>query len=410
MKALLFSVNTAQWAALKTASLFSKKPFYRGKLATLRLKDIPEPVLPSPHWVKIETSCCGVCASDLNLIFLKDSPTASPFTSFPCVLGHEVYGKVVEAGNRVQRVSEGDMVTIAPHLNCSAREIQTACPSCLSGRVGHCANFAAGNLSPGMFTGICRDTSGGFAPYLVAHESQVFRTRQMPPESAVMIEPLAVALQAVYDNRPLKGDHVLVIGGGVIGSLIIRAIRGMDIDCTITVSDPSPLAIELAQKSGVDHVITGRDLYTPSADITGATVYKPLIGKKILMGGFNRVFDVVAISRTLNMAMRTMASNGVLSVVGIGHDVKLDLTPLWLKGETLRGVFSYGYVDTAVGSKHVFDVAIERINQKKIRVDDLVTHRFALDEYEKMIAINLNKRKFGAIKTIFTFSHTEDSS
>lgn len=403
MQALQFSVNTAQWAALKIAGQFSKKPFYRGKLATLKLKEIPEPELPSPHWVKIQTSCCGVCASDLNLVFLKDSPTASPFTSFPCVLGHEICGKIVQAGNRVQRVSEGDAVTIAPHLNCTAREIQTPCPACNSGRVGNCANFASGDLAPGMFTGICRDTSGGFAPFVLAHESQVFRTRQMPPESAVMIEPLAVALQAVFDNYPQKGDNVLIIGGGVIGSLIVRAIRGLDIDCTITVSDPSPVAIELAQKSGADHLFKSGDPFVQSADITGGTIHKPLIGKKILMGGFNRVFDVVATSRTLNMAMRCMASSGVLSIVGIGHNVTLDLTPLWLKGQTIKGVFSYGFVDTEVGSKHIFDIAIERINQQKITVADMVTHRFLLEEYEKMIAVNLNKQKFGAIKTIFTF-------
>ncbi len=404
MQALLFSVNTAQWAALKIAGRFNKKLFYRGKLATLRLKDIPEPKLPSPNWVKIQTGYCGICASDLNLVFLKDSPSASPFTSFPCVLGHEICGKVVETGNKVQRVSEGDAVTIAPHLNCSAREIQPPCPACAAGRVGHCANYASGELAPGMFTGICRDTGGGFAPYFVAHESQVFRTREMSMDSAVMIEPLAVALQAVFDNRPQKGEHVLVIGGGVIGNLIVRAIRGLDIGCAITVlTRSSTTAAELAQKSGADHLLHGRNLFVKSAEITGATVHKPLKGKKILMGGFNRVFDVVGNTRTLNLAMRCMSSCGVLSVVGIGHDVKLDLTPLWLKGQTMRGVFCYGFVHTDVGNQHVFDVAIEKINQKKITVDDMVTHRFSLEDYEKMITVNLNKRKYGAIKTIFTF-------
>ena len=90
MKALQFSVSVPQFIALKTLGIFSRKLYYKGPLATLKLVDIPESDLPTNQWVKVETLLCGFCASDLNLIFLKESPTASPFTSFPCVIGHEV--------------------------------------------------------------------------------------------------------------------------------------------------------------------------------------------------------------------------------------------------------------------------------------------------------------------------------
>ena len=90
MQSLQFSVTIPQWIALKTIGKFSRKAFYKGPLATLKLVDRSAPELPSNQWVKIKTLMCGFCASDLNLIFLKDSPSASPFTSFPCVIGHDV--------------------------------------------------------------------------------------------------------------------------------------------------------------------------------------------------------------------------------------------------------------------------------------------------------------------------------
>jgi len=404
MKALQFAVNVPQWLALKALGFLNRRLFYQGPLATIKLAERPEPELPSPRWVKIKTLMCGFCASDLNLIFLKDSPTASPFTSFPCVLGHEVCGEIVAAGSEVQEFQPGDVVTVAPHLNCTAREIEPECPACRTGRAGHCQNFAQGRLAPGMFIGICRDTGGGFAPYFVAHQSQVFRLPPgLPPETGAMTEPAAVALQAVLDNQPEPGEDILIIGGGVIGGLIVQAIRALEIDCRITVAEPSAFHAELARNAGADQVITDGNLIGRTVQITGAARYKPLIGRDILMGGYKKIFDVVASSPTLNAAMRCLAVGGTLSIVGIGHDVKLDLTPTWLKLQTLKGAFAYGYLNRNGERIHTFQLALELIAAGKIKLSGLVTHRFALEDYSQMIETNLAKPRHQAIKTVVTF-------
>ncbi len=405
MKALQFSVSIPKYLALKVLGSVNRRLYYLGPLATVRCVDIPEPDLPSPRWVKIRSLSCGFCASDLNLIFLRDSPSASPFTSFPCVLGHEVCGEIAETGSEVKGLKSGDIVTIAPHLNCTTREIEPECAACRSGRLGNCENFAKGILSPGMFVGICRDTGGGFGQYFVAHESQVFRLPDgIPYEAGAVIEPLSIALQAVLDNRPRTADDVLVIGGGVIGSLIIKSIRALDIDCKITVAEPSPFAADHARRVGADHIIVDGDLLKHATRITGATRYKPMLGMDILMGGFTRVFDVVGNSKTINLAMRSMAAEGVLSIVGIGHDVKLDLTPAWLKLQTIRGVFAYGHTMVNGERKHVFDMAIDMVLEGKVQVDDMVTHKFALDDHAKMIETNLAKGRNRAIKTVVTYA------
>lgn len=401
MKALQFSVTVPQFVALKVLGLVSKKLYYEGPLATARLVDVPEPSLPSPEWVKIKNYLCGFCASDLNLILLRDSPTASPFTSFPCTMGHEISGEVVETGSAVTNVRVGDMVTIAPHLDCGPRGMDPVCRACRTGRTGNCENMAEGIIAPGMFNGICRDTGGGFGQYQVAHYSQVYKLPDgMSLEEGALVEPYAVALQAVADNRPEPGDEVLVIGGGVIGTMVVKAIRALDIDCRISVSETSPFHAEAIKRSGADRVFTDGDVFSQAVTVTGARRYKPMIGTEILMGGFNRIFDVVGNTATINTSLRALAVDGVLSVVGIGHDVKLDLTPLWLKLQTIRGVYSYGFTEAFGERKHVFQAAIEFIAGGKTVVKDMMTHKFSLDRFREMIETNLNKGKYGAIKTM----------
>ena len=104
MKALHLKLDPLRFVILNALRPLSRKFFYRGPFSTVELVDIPEPALPSPEWVKIKTRLCGVCGSDINLMFMKDSPTAMPFTSFPCVPGHEFCGNVVEVGRDVDGV------------------------------------------------------------------------------------------------------------------------------------------------------------------------------------------------------------------------------------------------------------------------------------------------------------------
>ncbi len=407
MKALTFSASVPQWLALKALGPLNRRLFYSGPLATVKLIDVPEPELPSPEWVKVKTLMTGFCASDLSLLLLKDSPTASPFTSFPCVMGHEICGEVEEIGAEVGGIAVGDMTAIAPALSCVTRGIDPVCKPCASGMFGACENYAAGTLAPGMIIGLCSETSGGFAPYFVAHKSQIFKLPPgTPHEVGALIEPFSVGLQTVVNNRPEPGDKVLVVGGGVIGCMIVRAMGALDIDCHVTVAERSDFAAEQCKKAGADKVITGADLLGEAVQITGAKRHKPMIGKDILMGGFDRIYDVVGNSETLNTAMRCLAAQGVVSQVGIGHDVKLDLTPLWLKMQTLKGVFACSYMTYKGRKKHMFEVAIDLVCEKKIPLADMITHKFVLDDFKKMIETNMDKESHKAIKTVVTFHNS----
>jgi (R,R)-butanediol dehydrogenase/meso-butanediol dehydrogenase/diacetyl reductase len=404
MKALQFSVTVPQFAALQVLGRVRRQLYYRGPLATVRLADVPEPELPSAQWVKIRTFACGFCGSDINLIMLRDSPTATPFTSFPCTIGHELSGEVVEAGEQVDGVQLGDVVTIAPTLGCVTRGIDPECEACRMGRPGSCENFAEGNLSPGMFTGICRDVGGGFAPYVVAHKDQLFKLPgEVSHNAGAMMEPLSVVLQALHDNMPNADDQVLVVGGGVIGNLFVQVMRALELGCEITVAEPSKFHADLTARAGADHLITDGDILKHAQRITGARAYKPMIGREILMGGFSRTFDTVASTRTLDASLRSLRARGVLSIVGIGKEVMSDPTPLWLKLQTIRGVYCYGYEDVDGQRRHMFERAIDLARRKKVDLDSMVTHTFALEDYREMIEVNLHKGKHRALKTVVSF-------
>jgi (R,R)-butanediol dehydrogenase / meso-butanediol dehydrogenase / diacetyl reductase len=254
-----------------------------------------------------------------------------------------------------------------------------------------------------MFIGICKDINGAFAEYVVAHQSQICRVPAgVSPESATLAEPLAVGLQAVLDNMPADSDRIMVIGGGVIGAMVVKSIRALGGNCDITVVEPSPFAANYAKKSGADRTVTG-GIIDAAVDIAGGRAYQPALGEPIVMGGFNRIYDTVGRRDTLNRSLRALAANGTLSVLGIGKEVKLDLTPLWLKLQTIRGCYGYRYNDVPGGRKQAFEIALEMMDQKKVRVDDMLTHTFPIERFREMINLNLHKDAGHAIKTAVRF-------
>ncbi len=121
------------------------------------------------------------------------------------------------------------------------------------------------------------------------------------------------------------------------------------------------------------------------------------------MGGFDKVFDTVGHKDTLNKSLRVLKTHGTLSVIGIGKEVKLDLTPLWLKLQTVKGCYGYRYNDVNGGRKQAFEIALELLAEKKVRVDDMLTHKFRLEDYRNMIEVNIRKTQNKAIKTAVSF-------
>src|ERR687894_2309593 len=185
------------------------------RLSPLKLEEIAEPKLPTPEWVRVRPLLSGICGSDLGTLSSDNSPYFSPITSPPFVLGHEVFGEVAEDNSGFRA---GERVVVEPALGCAVRGIELPCPYCASGRHALCVNVAKGDISPGIQTGFCHDTGGGWSRgSLVAHPTQLHRVPDaVSDEAAVAIEPLACAVHAALKVSPGPEDTALVIGAGSV--------------------------------------------------------------------------------------------------------------------------------------------------------------------------------------------------
>ena len=126
--------------------------------------------------MRVRTRMGGICGSDLNIITLKASPSTSPFSSFPFVLGHELVGEVIETGAAVTGIAAGDRVAANPAaLLRSARRLPGLRAPAPPGDHGRCAHFTDGALPAGMLIGTTRGLGGGWGEQFVAHRSQLVK-------------------------------------------------------------------------------------------------------------------------------------------------------------------------------------------------------------------------------------------
>lgn len=126
----------------------------------MQYRELPEPQLPGPDWAKVKVHYGGICASDVGMVRLTDSPSLSPFGSERFTIGHENMATLVEVGEQMEGFTVGDRVVADPLLTCAARGINPPCRACQEGQFPRCENITEGNLSPGLQTGACADTGG----------------------------------------------------------------------------------------------------------------------------------------------------------------------------------------------------------------------------------------------------------
>jgi threonine dehydrogenase-like Zn-dependent dehydrogenase len=375
------------------------KTLETSRFSPLQLEDTPDPGLPTPQWVRVRPLLSGICGSDLGTLSSENSPYFSPITSPPFVMGHEVVGEVVEDNSGFRA---GERVVLEPALGCVARGIDPPCPYCASGRHALCLNVARGDISPGIQTGFCRDTGGGWSRgTLVAHPSQLHRVPDaVSYEAAVAIEPLACAVHAALGAAPVPGDTALVIGAGSVGLLTVAALRQLtEADHIICVAKHVRQRNE-ALRLGATEVVHPKETYTKLPEMLGTTPYKPELGKPVVMGGAGKVFECVGAPGTIEDALRLARPGGEVTLVGMpGAKSTLDLTALWYKEVRLTGSYAYSIEEHDGKQTSSFQLAL-RI-APEISLEALVGPHFRLENYREAIAAARSVGREGHIKVVF---------
>jgi threonine dehydrogenase-like Zn-dependent dehydrogenase len=415
MKAVQFLGSVPRWVFSRAAGGFDRRAFYNG-LSNVVMREVTPPQLPNDEWVRVHTRYAGFCGSDKNLVLLHDSPSTSPFSSFPFTIGHENVGIAGEMGPAAARalagtgIGEGSRVVVDPLLSCVPRGISPVCPACARGDYSLCSNFTEGAVSPGFSIGTCRDTGGGWSEQFVAHYSQLIPVPDnVSSENAVLIDAFCSSLHPVMRNLPGDDDTVLIIGCGIIGISAVAAIRAMGSRARIIVLAKYKFQADAASRYGADEIVfmrskQGADYYAELADKLGGRLLQPMMGKRIAIGGANYVFDCVGSSTSIDDSLRFTAPGGTMVLVGLASFPKgVDWTPIWLKEIDVRGSFWASTEEFEGRNMRTYEVALELMRTGRLDLSPLLTHRFALNDYRRAIETNLNAGREGLIKSAFVF-------
>ncbi|MHA1949198.1 MAG: zinc-dependent alcohol dehydrogenase [Candidatus Thorarchaeota archaeon] len=412
MKAIMYD--------LKISKVIRKKAKLAGKYTMIKYgSDWPKPSIKHPKQVLIRPTIAGICASDIHQIQLGNISYSSSILArkdSPYPLGHEVIGIVEEVGNEVEEVSIGDRVTHSPIVSCACYGFDY-CESCKAGKPETCQAITGigdgsaleeeygGRLKFGGFG------SGGFSEYFVTYAGQLQKVPEgVPDDIAILSEPLAVAIHAVKRKPPTDDDTVLVIGAGIIGLMIVRAIRGLGSKCKIVVLARYPFQEAAAKKLGADEVIPESKpdtLYQRVADSTEGHLLQPLRGNKVLYGGIGPdiIFDSVGSDSTLNDSLHLVKNNGAIVIVGMDFGVtkKTDWILAVYKQVDVLGSMMHGLEEHNGGSIDTFELAFEMLQEDPAILMGLVTHKYRIDDYKTAFSVASNKGNNKAIKVAFDF-------
>jgi L-iditol 2-dehydrogenase len=308
----------------------------------IRIQEMSRPVCgPGEMIMKVEAS--GICGSDVMEWYrIKKAPI---------VLGHEVAGEVVKAGEGVKNFRVGDRIVAAHHVPCNS------CSYCLTGHHTACETLRQTNFDP-----------GGFAEYIRLPAINVERGVFVIPddisyEQATFHEPLGCVLRALRIARLQPGQNVFVIGSGIAGLLMIHAARGLGAG-RILAMDPVAFRQEMAMRFGANKAIPPEE--------------EPNAVMRTMTGG--RLADLVVVctaaDKAQNKALASVERGGVVLFFALPDpEVRIAFSVVEIFGRNDRSLTtSYG------ASPHDSWAALELMRSPSFRVKDMITHRLPLSE------------------------------
>jgi L-iditol 2-dehydrogenase len=314
----------------------------------LRLNDEPVPT-PAEGETLLRVTAVGLCGSDLH--WFSESGIGDARLEQPLVLGHEF---------AAVRVSDGQRVAVDPAIPCGD------CDLC---RAGH------PNLCPQVrFAGHGR-MDGALREQMTWLEALLYPLPdRLSDADGAMLEPLGVALHAVDLGHLRLGMRVGVFGCGPIGLLIIQLAR-LAGAAQIIATDPLPHRLEAARSCGAMHAIPA-DNGLEAREVWEMTARR----------GVEVAFEVAGENAAVETAVQAASPGGAVVLVGIPADDRTNFSAATArrKGLTLR---------LCRRMKHTYPRATALVEQGRVDVRSLVTHRFPLEQAQQ--AFEVARRRQG---------------
>ena len=324
----------------------------------LTLDDVPEPNLGASD-VLVAVRHVGLCGSDKH--YFAHGRCGAYIPQAPFALGHEFSGVVAAIGDQVGSVKPGDRVAVDPLL---------ACGQCAMCRGGH-ANLCPAKRYMGS-AAAWPHVDGGLSERVGVPSSNVYPLpTSVDLEAAALIEPASVAFHAVRRAGSVAGATVLVVGGGAIGQLILRIVRVLGAARAV-LADPIAYNRGFAMQGGADQAV----------DLQSEGVIERLGLQD--SGGFDVVLEAAGAESALNMAIMLVRKGGVVVQVGTLPDrVSIPANQIMAKEIDLRGSVQY---------HKAFPEVMALLAVGRLKIDDLITHRFPFAETPAAFAFALDRR------------------
>ncbi len=306
--------------------------------------EAPEPEM-APGDVLVRVRACGICGSDVHGM---DGSSGRRIP--PVIMGHEASGVIEKCGDEVRDWKVGDRVTFDSMLYCGE------CDFCRAGKTNLCDNRMVLGVS-------CDDyrRHGAFAEFVSIPARLLYRIPdEVSFEQAAFVEPVSVALHAVNRVPVAEGDTAVVVGAGMIGLLVLQALRIAGAEELICV-DLDERRLELAKELGADDCFSP-DKCDPVREIMTLT---DGLGADVAM-------EVVGITPTIQTAVKCLRLGGSLGAVGnIAASVDFPLQAI-----VTREISVFG----SCAATNEPPEALKRIAEGTMRVDPLISAVAPLEE------------------------------
>ena len=322
---------------------------------------------PGLNEVSVRFAASGVCHSDLHHWRWE---MGSPL---PLILGHEGAGVVTKTGAGVTRIKPGDHVIIAFGAKCGE------CFYCLRGEPNLCVpedgadpieTAYASNRFRGNGNRVFQfqNVSSFSQESIVPANNAVVIPRGVPLECAALVAcGVTTGVGAVINTAEVEvGSTVLVIGTGGVGLNVIQGARIAGA-ARIIAADLLDNKLELAREFGATHAINaGReDVIQRAKELSGGR-------------GVDYAFEVIGLEKTLTQAYESLRKGGTAVLVGVSAPettMQFSQLAMMRTGRSIIGCF-YGS-----NQHHVdFPKMIDLYRHGKLKLDELISRRFALDE------------------------------
>jgi alcohol dehydrogenase, propanol-preferring len=319
-----------------------KAAIFHGGHRPLEVQEILTPSA-GPGELLVRVAACGVCHTDLHYI---DHGTAT-FKTPPLVLGHEIAGVVAEVGTGVTRFTPGDRVLLPAVLPCGD------CTLCRTGRENICErSVMLGN-----------NVDGGYAEFIAIDARHAFPLPAEIPlvEGAIIADALTTPYHAVVNRgRVQPGDWVVVVGCGGIGLNVVQIAAA--IGARVVGVDLSDVKLEWAKRMGAVATVNPGSTSRPDRAL-----------REITGGGADVALECVGTPPSQEQALNGLRTGGRLVLVGYSPDA--------MTLNSGRVMFRELEVIGSLGCRPVdYPRVIELARQGRIRVAEMVTHRFPLDD------------------------------